>query len=65
MVDICYQKDFFPYVYPLMIQLRSYSRQRKLYFKGHLGLQNCFITDVCSWHFSIQLQVEPSVSTLL
>ena len=27
-----------------MIQLQSYRRQRKLYFKGHLGLQNYFIT---------------------
>ena len=47
--NFCFGHFFFfffccPYVYPLMIQLQSYRRQRKLYFKGHLGLQNCFIT---------------------
>ena len=26
-------------------------RQRKLYFKAQLGLQNCFITEICSWRF--------------
>ena len=61
---------FCPYVYPpppddtapiLCIE----KRQSKLYFKGHLGLQNCFITDICSWHFSIKLQAGPSVTPWL
>ena len=55
---------FCPCVYPLMIQLQSYKRQRTLYFKGHLGLQNCFITDICSWQFLNELQAEPSVTPL-
>ena len=42
---------FCPCVYPQLIQLLSYRRQRTLYFKGHLGLENWFITDLCSWRF--------------
>ena len=30
---------FCPYVYPQLIQLQSYKKQRTLYFKGYLGLQ--------------------------
>ena len=54
---------FCPCVYPLMIQLQSYERQRNLYFKGHLGLQNWFITGICSWRFLVfELQAEPPVT---
>ena len=56
---------FCPYVYPQLIQLQSYNRQRKLYFKVHLGLQNCFITEICSWHFWLILQTGPSVTPLI
>ena len=43
---------FLPLSVPLqLIQLQSYKRQRTLYFKRHLGLHNCFITDIFSWHF--------------
>ena len=46
-----------------MIQLQSYRRQRKLYFKGHLGLQNCFITGFVPGIFVVfVLQAEPPVT---
>ena len=48
--EVCLM-SFLPLCVPQLIQLQSNSRQRKLYFKGHLGLQNCFITEICSWHF--------------
>ena len=35
-------------MYPQLIQLQSYRRQRILYFKGQLGIQNSFKTDICS-----------------
>ena len=54
-----------PYLYPQLIQLQSNSRQRRLYFKGHLGLKNCFITEICSWHFWLKLQEGPSVTPLI
>ena len=46
-----------------MIQLQSYRRQRKLYFKGHLGLQNYFITGFVPGIFVVfVLQAEPPVT---
>ena len=46
-----------------MIQLQSYRRQRKLYFKGHLGLQNCFITGFVPGIFVVfVLQAESPVT---
>ena len=46
---------FFFYFLPLFVPpadtVPILQRQRMLYFKGHLGLQNCCITDICSWQF--------------
>ena len=44
---------------PQLIQLQSYRRQRMLYFKGHLGLQNCCITEICSWRFCLRTSAGP------
>ena len=48
---LTYQTIFLTLCVPQLIQLLSYRRQRTLYFKGHLGLENWFITDLCSWRF--------------
>ena len=70
----CFMKDnyfkskhyiFCPVVYPLMIRLLSYRRHKIPYFKGHLGLQNWCITDICSWQFYFNCKAEPSVTPLM
>ena len=45
---------------PHLIQLQSYNMPRKLYFKEHLGLHNCFITEIYSWHFQNKPQAVSS-----
>ena len=45
------EKYFLPVCVPHLILLQSYTRQRMPYFKGHLGLWNCFIAEMSSWRF--------------
>ena len=45
---------------PHLIQLQSYNMPRKLYFKEHLGLHNCFITEIYSWNFQNKPQAVSS-----
>ena len=41
---LTYQTIFLTLCVPQLIQLLSYRRQRTMYFKGHLGLENCCIS---------------------
>ena len=43
---------------------KSHRGQLRLYIGGLRGLSNCFITEMCSWHFWFYLQTGPPVTLL-